>query len=126
MHIRPTRGLLGLSLLFAAALAAPRLASAGEWQLAGLLHAGFARALANDGIRFDPKLLEWVSDFIDEDGDCPTKPAAKQLSELERQRVQLFRTKYCQPWNQAWRVCDSGQPPSWCGAPSTVADELET
>jgi len=112
-----------LSLIFAVALGVPGVSSAGEWQQVGLRHAEFARALGSDGIRFDPKLLEWVSDFVDE--DCQARPAAKNLPDRERQRVELIRSKYCRPWNQAWRVCDSGQPPSWCGDPSTVAKEFE-
>jgi hypothetical protein len=112
-------------LVFAVSLGLPGFSNASEWQQTGAQHAEFARALGDDGIRFDPKLLEWMSDFTDGDGDCPGKPAAKNLPERERQRVELFRSKYCRPWNQAWRVCDSGRPPSWCGAPSTVAGEFE-
>ena len=115
-----------MSLILAVALGAPSVSNAGEWQQVGLRHAEFARALGSDGIRFDPKLLEWVSNFIDGDEDCEARPAAKNLPDRERQRVELIRNEYCRPWSLGWRVCDSGQPPSWCGDPSTVAKELET
>jgi len=128
MHIRMRAGRRPpwFVLVWAVTLAWPSVSHAGEWRQVGLQHADFARALGNDGIRFDEKFLEWVGDFIEGDGDCQVKPAASSLPGPERQRVELVRTQYCRPWNRGWRVCDADQPPSWGADPTTVAKEFET
>src|SRR5688500_13889878 len=110
-------------LVLALAFGPPRISSAGEWKQVGLLHAEFARALGREGMRFGPEFSTWAGEFIDE--DCEVRPTAARLSSIERRRVELLRTQYCKPWNQAWEICDAKQSPSWCRHPTTIVVEFE-
>ena len=112
-----------VSLILGIGLGLPNFSYANEWQQAGLRHADFARALGSEGTRFSPEFLKWAADFID--GDCQVTAAANKLQAGELRRVELIRTQYCWPWNEAWRVCDADQSPSWCADPATVAKEFE-
>src|SRR5437899_7506228 len=114
MHrrVRAGSGPPWLWLVLAVGLGLPSASYAGEWQQAGLQHADVARALGREGIRFDQEFLTWAANFVE--GDCVVTPAANNLLDRERRRVELVRAQYCRPWNQAWRVCDADQPPSWC------------